>query len=407
MEAGVAGEGFYVVVVGVGEGDVDFGAGGDVADGVLEEEAAVGAGPGGVGGRREGAEDFLGGFEVLPALLAGEIPAEFQQGGALDGGSRGVAQGAGDAGGVIVPVRDEVGRHVGVMEDEVGGADGLVEVFRVAGEAVHHRVAVDSPGLPTRPGRGFGVALAGLVMFYLSGVGVVVQPVIEAVVRAEMVFEGRIGVGYGDAVERTVARFAGGPEEELEVHHVVDNHHVVVRLAVVRLDAAYCRVEAGGQRAGTVQENLPVFRPGVDPVGVAVAAIHHETDVVRIDIILLGLEQFQHPEGFGVELAVARPFVEIEQGAGVEAAAPPLGVAGFEPLHVAVVGLGKGVAAAELVAQVEVLAGGLLQGAVCVYLALGRREGGEKEGGKQGCHAEEEEGEVFVFHVAVCLVGGQ
>ncbi len=38
--SGAAGEGFEVVVVGVVEGDVDFGAGGVVAGGVEQEEAA-------------------------------------------------------------------------------------------------------------------------------------------------------------------------------------------------------------------------------------------------------------------------------------------------------------------------------------------------------------------------------
>ena len=110
-----------------------------------------------------------------------------------------------------------------MCEQKVSDSDGLVQVFLLLTFTVGSRKTIQSPGLTSGPGRIIGGTLSGFFLLYFTGDGVLIEYVISAVVGAEMILHSRIGMGDGDVPESSIAGFAAGPEEQFEVHHIVDD----------------------------------------------------------------------------------------------------------------------------------------------------------------------------------------
>ncbi len=84
------------------------------------------------------------------------------------------------------------------------------------------------------------------------------------------------------------------PEEELQVHHIVDDNRIMPGFAVPGLYTAHSRIEAGRERAGAVHQNILktgishlqawigqfIGRISENAQSISIAAIHHKTQVV-------------------------------------------------------------------------------------------------------------------------------
>ena len=79
--------------------------------------------------------------------------------------------------------------------------------------------------MPPCPGGLVGVTLCCYLRGY-GTVGIVADDVVATVIGAEMIFQGIVGVSYGDVLKLFIARFFGRPKQKFQVHHVVDNHRL-------------------------------------------------------------------------------------------------------------------------------------------------------------------------------------
>ncbi len=201
----------------------------------------------------------------------------------------------------------------------------MLQVAGVAREAVHAGIAVKSPRLPAAPRRIVGEALVGLFQVGPARNRVVGDYVPRTEVGTEVVFHRLVGVRDGHVAQRTVARTFGGPHQQFEVHHVVDDDRILpfVLVVVPRADQPHFGLEARRQRARPGEQHLLVGLVSREAQPVAETAIEHEPHVVVVGGVFLPLDArgvhpsvFQHP-------GIAAVLVDVPQHAREKAAAPP------------------------------------------------------------------------------------
>ena len=317
------------VVVGVVERHVDLAVAGLVADGVHEQEVAVLALLGEVGGRRHRRQHLHGCGAVLRRLRGRRERLELEERARGHRRSGDVALLADER---EVPVGDAVGGEVRLVEPVVRRLHRALEVAPHARLAVHHREAVDAPCVAARPGALHVAALARVVGAHAAGHGIVVEDVVGTAVRTVMVRVRDVGLAARDLVRLRVAAVLGVPLEELEVHHVVDDHDVLrAEVAAALLgrvpaaDEAEVVVEARAERGGRVVQELGVALVAREAQAVAGRAVGAEAHVVVARVVAQGLDQaFRVGDGLVLPKRVARVLVEVPERAGEEAAAPVL-----------------------------------------------------------------------------------
>lgn len=125
----------------------------------------------------------------------------------------------GIAGSSKSPIRNSV---VGQsLEVDVGSALCGMQEIGFSAFAIGRSEAIDGPGLSPGPHGGIGVTLMGDLPDGFAADGVVDHDMVGAEIVPELVGERRAGVFAGDVVETPVSAVAGGPEEQLDVDHVV------------------------------------------------------------------------------------------------------------------------------------------------------------------------------------------
>ena len=200
------------------------------------------------------------------------------------------------------------------MVDEIFGAfHRAVQVARIARFAVTHRKAVERPALTARPGRRGRITLSAALSGDTSRSGVVTDDVETTVVRAEVVFERVVGMANGDVVVALVAGEFRDREQHFEVHHVVDDDPVGIRVAVFvvpRTDQPDGRAEAGEQGVGSVDQQLPVRLLSRQPVGCGAGTAHHEPQVVGFGVAAQRVEGRRSAAGHVEPFRVAGIFIK-------------------------------------------------------------------------------------------------
>ena len=297
-----------------------------------------------------------------------------------------------------VPVGDAVRGEVRLVEPVVRRLHRALEVAPHARLAVHHREAVDAPRVAARPGALHVAALARVVGAHAAGDGIVVEDVVGAAVRTVVVRVRDVGLAARDLVRLRVAAVLRVPLEELEVHHVVDDHDVLrAEVAAALLgrvpaaDEAEVVVEARAERGGRVVQELGVALVAGEAQAVAGRAVGAEAHVVVARVMAQGLDQaLRVGDGLLLPEIVLRVLVEVPERAGEEAAAPVLGpdhdeLAVLEPLRERV-----GLVRLHRLEQRAVVRAGLLEdaGQILEQLFFGRRSGqrardGRERGGQQ------------------------
>ena len=153
FDVAFADQGFEEIVVGVVERNVDAAVVRDAAHRVLEKEAAIRAEFGAVRGCRKGGDNLVCGLEVVAVL---SVLPEFIKGRCHDCAGRGVSlihvlfirrRHLGIFRGVIIPKRDEILRHILLIDKKVGDMLGLLKIARLFRVAVGGGVAVERPRL--------------------------------------------------------------------------------------------------------------------------------------------------------------------------------------------------------------------------------------------------------------------
>lgn len=157
----------------------------------------------------------------------------------------------------------------------------------------------------------------------------VVDDVERAPVGAHVVADRAQRVGASDRIPGRVSAMLRRPEQELEVHQVIDDHPDLGRGAIPpRPRRAHYGDKPRGERAGGAHDHPPVGVVGCQPGGVPEAAEDLEPLVVAARVALLCLEPAQPPLSFGPERGVAGRRVGEPQRAGEEPARPRLGPGG-------------------------------------------------------------------------------
>ena len=245
----------------------------------------------------EVADNLVGnGFVAFP-FLRSDICAELIKAGSDKGGSRCVTGHTVNcdvtlqtvySGSFHVPVGDEVFGHVGQVEEEIGNAFTLLQIGRVFGEAVAHGETVQSPSLSAAPERIVRVTLVGTLHADFTVLRMIVYHMVGRVVRAEMIFQGGIGMVHGYIPINGVSGKLGGTEQHLQVHHVVYDDGIAPYLTVVvpGTDAFHLRAVAGHQSLGTLQHYVQVRTFTGQLVGFSEAVVHHKAEVVRAPVPL-------------------------------------------------------------------------------------------------------------------------
>ena len=106
-------------------------------------------------------------------------------------------------------------------------AEGLLEVFRPTGLAIHHHVAIQCPCLPPGPCRCVAVALMRPPEVGLAAQRIVRHHVVATVVRSEVVAHRGLRMSVRYLYQGRVACQLAHGHEELQVHQVVDDDRVL------------------------------------------------------------------------------------------------------------------------------------------------------------------------------------
>ena len=99
----------------------------------------------------------------------------------------------------------------------------LLQITPVMCIPVAHRISIQPPCLPASPGRRIVRALVGHFPAHLSRHRIIVHNMKGAIVRPVMILHRRVGMAYRYPVERRVTCETGRLEEQLQVHHIVDD----------------------------------------------------------------------------------------------------------------------------------------------------------------------------------------
>ena len=281
-----------------------------------------------IGRRRKRKKLFHCESAISRALVAADKGGKLQQGGRHDCPSRAVPRFAGRP---VVPVRNAVFGHVRVVDGKVCEFLRKSEIADVLRLAEHHRVAVYRPTLPARPRPGTPAsrALSGHDLLDSPSVLVIVENMVDATIRLEMIRHRHIRMRACDLVKpfpvsRPPFSVLRRPFKEFQVHQVVWNHQEFIPVAV-RPPAAekpQTFVEALRQRFGGFHKYRVVFAGLQNALRIAERTIHHEPEVVRPRQRLVGFEKFRPDNRPVSEESVARRLVKIPQRPRIESRRP-------------------------------------------------------------------------------------
>ena len=98
-----------------------------------------------------------------------------------------------------------------------------------------------------------------------------------------MMFHRGLGMLHGDVVQTVVAPVLRGPEQHLQIYHVVHDGVVAAKhfhIAGPRQDGAHVGIEQCSQRIGRGEYHLFITRIVRQTVAVAIAAEHQEAEVM-------------------------------------------------------------------------------------------------------------------------------
>jgi len=140
-----------------------------------------------------------------------------------------------------------------------------------------------------------------------------------------MIFHRLVGVRNRHLPERLVARITGRPQQEFEVHHVVDDDRVLPLVAVVvpRADQPHFRLETRRQRPGSGEQHLFVGLVPGEAQSVAETAIQHESHVVVVGRIFFAFDARGVHPGVFQNPRIAAVFIHVPQRSRKKSAAPP------------------------------------------------------------------------------------
>ena len=202
-----------------------------------------------------------------------------------------------------------------MVQKEHRDAAGLLQITFLPRQTEHAGVAVESPRLSAAPCRIVGEALMGLPDMGFARNRVVGDHVPRTEIGAVMIFHRLVGVRNRHLPERLVARITGRPQQEFEVHHVVDDDRVLPLVAVVvpRADQPHFRLETRRQRPGSGEQHLFVGLVPGEAQSVAETAIQHESHVVVVGRIFFAFDARGVHPGVFQNPRIAAVFIHVPQ----------------------------------------------------------------------------------------------
>ena len=190
-------------------------------------------------------------------------------------------------------------------------------VYRGRGEAVHR------PGLPARPRRVVRHALVGAAPPERTRPGLVVRHVERAAVGAHEVVARPERVLERNPGEAGVAAVLPGPEQQLDIHHRVDDdREAPVRVPVAAINRADFRPVSRRDRGRAGEEHVAEGGIAGEPVRVPVARKELEPRVVRHGVRLLAFEAPRERLRTIAPRRVAGELVLVPEAPGEEALRP-------------------------------------------------------------------------------------
>ena len=190
--------------------------------------------------------------------------------------------------------------------------------------------------------------LSGAVLVDLAGLLVVVEDVECAVVGAEVVAVGHVGMRLRNCVELRIAPVLRRPFEQFQIHHVIDDNEEVLLfpdLAPATNESKFLVIPFRESLCAIQQDTL-VLRFRREAQGVAHARHQHEPDVVVAGVVADLVLDCGELLGGSFQVFRLRELVEVPKRTGEEAAAPvlrlyrhelvilpPLGKAVLLPFH--------------------------------------------------------------------------
>ena len=225
-----------------------------------------------------------------------------------------------------IPVRHLVFRQAGQVD--IGNLLRELQEAGFPGEAVHHRVSIDAPGLAAGPHRVVGIALMGAAVLVGAALGVEHRHMIGRAVRTEIVPHRRIGVRDRNVLPSRVSPVLSSPEQRFQVEHVVHDGVVPAEIghfAGPAQDGAHRRIEQGGEALRRGEHRLLIGRIAGQPEPVAEGREHDEADVVVIGRLPGDEVQcFRVAARGGLQRGIAGGLVRIPEDARPEAHRPVL-----------------------------------------------------------------------------------
>ena len=260
-------------------------------------------------------------FGIVGIFFAvGHKCAELQESRCRDSCGRRITRSLFTCRGIIVPVRNQVVRLY-TFHNHVCNVNGFLQESRVPGFAIAGSVAVYSPRLAARPGRFCIFTLVCLFDFHASVI-VIADHVIGGVVRTEVVFHSGLCMLYSHILILLISCQLIYVEQQVQVHHIVNDYGEVPRTEVPRAYTTDFRVETGAQIIRCFYEYgfNGVVRGEAESI--AIAAIHHEAHVMGTFQLTYRVQDVGIFDGAFFQLFIAGQFIGIPKASGEESAGP-------------------------------------------------------------------------------------
>ena len=159
---------------------------------------------------------------------------------------------------------------------------------------------VNTPSLSTAPRRFVRISLCRMAIAYGTVFHTVIHHMIATAIRTILFFHSAVDVRNGNLIESWVAGQPCSGKQQLEVHHIIDNHRALPTpfrnpssIHIPRLDNPCHRTEAGGQGTGSLNNHLLIFWIARQTQTVPKTAIDNKTDImVPLDVFDLFTGKF-------------------------------------------------------------------------------------------------------------------
>ena len=137
---------------------------------------------------------------------------------------------------------------------------------------IARRKSIHGPGLASGPAGALRISLAAQRPCELPGHRIEPHDMIGGAIRPDIVFHHLVGIHHRLLPESGITGFIGGPVEQIDVHHAVNNgpsRRVLIRRAAPLIpcpDDPGRRIEAAGKDGGCHQAAFSRLRISRDPV---------------------------------------------------------------------------------------------------------------------------------------------